>query len=78
MTSQTRQDAREKAGILKGSNHGDGYGTSTTLRHVQFDADGKETHRTDETQNSDALIGWDDLSEFDSALLPVDTRNVVS
>ncbi|KAH6877655.1 hemolysin-III related-domain-containing protein [Alternaria rosae] len=61
MTSQTCQDAREKAGTLKGSNHGDGYGTTTILRHVQFDAHNKETHSTDETQNYDALIGWDDL-----------------
>ena len=78
MTSQTRQDAREKAGILKGSNHGDGYGTSTTLRHVQFDAHDKETHSTDETQSYDALIGWDDLCESDSTILPVETRNVLS
>lgn len=78
MTSQTCQDAREKAGILKGSNHGDGYGTSTILRHVQFDVHNKETHSTDETQNYDALIGWEDLCEFDSTLLPVSTTNVVN
>jgi hypothetical protein len=65
MTSEARQDAREKAGILKGKNHGYEYGT--TSRHVRFDAEEKESYGSEETQDHDALIGWDDLCEFDPA-----------
>jgi hypothetical protein len=60
MTSHARQDAREKAGILEGKNHAYGYGTTTTSRHVRFDAKKKEIH-----EDYNTLIGWDDLRKLD-------------
>lgn len=61
MTSHACQDAREKAGILRGNNHGYRYGATTTSRHVRFDGSEKEAFEDD-----NALIGWDDLCKFDS------------
>jgi hypothetical protein len=58
MTSQTRQDAISGsgavgAGIMKGKHQG--YGATTTSRHVHFGANEKGDRR------SNKLLHWDDL-----------------
>jgi len=75
MTSHVRQDAREKAGLLR--KFDEGYG-ATTQRHVRFegvDAKVKVKHQDGDIEvvDCDVLLGWDELckSDLPSSSAPV-------